>query len=102
MCSRLGLGVFEAGFGPAIPLYFCMSRALLWVSLTLFSVLSLFFCSGAPCDLHSLLVNQNQRSFTRDPSLVFVWDTGSVLQPSQVPLEDLLHSVFNKLTMDPP
>ncbi|KAF8549086.1 MFS general substrate transporter [Imleria badia] len=22
MCSRLGLGVFEAGFGPAIPLYF--------------------------------------------------------------------------------
>jgi MFS family permease len=22
ICSRLGLGVFEAGFGPAIPLYF--------------------------------------------------------------------------------
>jgi len=26
ICSRLGLGVFEAGFGPAIPLYFCMCR----------------------------------------------------------------------------
>lgn len=27
VCARLGLGVFEAGFGPGIPLYMCKTNA---------------------------------------------------------------------------
>lgn len=27
MAARIALGVFEAGFGPAIPLYFCKSSS---------------------------------------------------------------------------
>ena len=29
MVARIGLGVFEAGFGPGIPLYMCTPRLLI-------------------------------------------------------------------------
>jgi hypothetical protein len=43
MTCRVFLGIFESGFGPAIPLYFCMLRFLTAKYTLIFMTLAFFY-----------------------------------------------------------
>lgn len=77
---RVGLGVFEAGFGPAVPLYLC-KRLHVQKHLKRVLIMAFFF---------------RQHFSTPKKSLVFAWRTGSALPPSQGPLVASLPSPSNR------
>jgi hypothetical protein len=63
MAARIGLGVFEAGFGPAIPLYFCKT------------CITQYICGEA-----GFLTQSSKRSSTLAPKWACAWHIGLALR----------------------
>lgn len=90
--TRIALGVFESGFGPAIPLYFCRPTSLAIL------VGHLFTDTFVSVFLHQSRNGVKGMAFVASRRLLlnqYRWHTGLVLLRSPAPLEALSRSASN-------